>query len=150
MTLCRQKVTKQGQMCRFPTTIIENSAFAIFMLLSWFSSRNWYHEATAPISTVLFTLCPISWRNIMQLVQNWDNQNQQAKSFQMRYNSSKLNNQNHQIFNVSDIMELERYGTSIVQSLYYKLTYQMLLHMVFKIQKWSLGWNFFDKRMYSS
>ena len=30
-------------------------------------------------------------RNAMILIQNWDNQNQQAKSFQMRYNWSKLN-----------------------------------------------------------
>ena len=30
MTLCRQKETKQGKMCGFLTTIIENSAFAIF------------------------------------------------------------------------------------------------------------------------
>ena len=61
-----------------------------------FSSRNWYHKATAPISTVIFSLCPMSWRNVMELTQNWDNQNQQAKSFQMRYNWSKLNNQNYQ------------------------------------------------------
>ena len=90
--------------------------FCNIYAIKFCSSRNRYHEATAPISTVLFTLCPISWRNIMQLVQNWDNQNQQAKNFQMRYNLSILNNQNYQIFNVSDIMELERYGTSIVQT----------------------------------
>ena len=32
----------------------------------------------------------------MELIQTWDNQNQQAKSFQMMYNLSKLNNQNYQ------------------------------------------------------
>ena len=96
MTLCRQKTTKQGKICGFPTTIIENSAFAIFTRYRKFSSRNWYHKATAPISTVLFTLCPMSWHNAMELIQNWDNQSQQAKSFQMRYNLSKLNNQNYQ------------------------------------------------------
>ena len=52
--------------------------------------------ATAPITTVLFTRCPIKWRNVMELIQNWDNQDQQAKSFQMRYNLSKLNNWNYQ------------------------------------------------------
>ena len=49
-----------------------------------FSSGNWYHKATTPISTVLFALCPMSWRNVMELNQDLDNQNQQAKSFQMR------------------------------------------------------------------
>ena len=29
----------------------------------------------------------------MELIPNWDNQNQQAKSFQMRYSLSKLTNQ---------------------------------------------------------
>ena len=37
----------------------------------------------------------------MELIQNWDNQDQQAKSFQMRYNLSKLNNWNYQTFPVS-------------------------------------------------
>ena len=32
----------------------------------------------------------------MELTQNWDNQDQQAKSFQMRYILSKLNNWNYQ------------------------------------------------------
>ena len=35
----------------------------------------------------------MSWGNVMELIQNWDNQNQQAKSFQMKYN---LKNQNQQ------------------------------------------------------
>ena len=68
----------------------------IYALWKFFSSRNWYHNATAPISTVLFTLCPMSWRNVIELIQNWDNQNQQAKSFRIRYNLSKLNNRNYQ------------------------------------------------------
>ena len=34
--------------------------------------------------------------NVMELIQNWDNQNQQAKNFQIRYNLSKFNNQNYQ------------------------------------------------------
>ena len=93
MTLCRQKVTKQVKMCGFSTTIIENSAFAIFTCYENFSSSKSYHKATAPISTVLFALCPMPWRNVMGLIKNWDNQNQQAKSFQMRYNLSKLNYQ---------------------------------------------------------
>mgnify|MGYP001803004409 CR=1 FL=1 len=32
----------------------------------------------------------------MELIQNCGNQNQQANSFQIRYNLSKLNNQNYQ------------------------------------------------------
>ena len=60
MTLCRQKVTKQGKMCGFLTTVIEISAFAIFTRYENFSSRNWYPKAKAPISTVFFTLCPMS------------------------------------------------------------------------------------------
>ena len=32
----------------------------------------------------------------MELLQNWDNQSPMAKSFQMRYNLSELNNQNYQ------------------------------------------------------
>ena len=70
MTLCCQKVTKQGKMCGFLTTIIENSAFVIFTRYEKFFSRSWYHKATAPISTIIFTLCP-SWRNVMELIQNW-------------------------------------------------------------------------------
>ena len=60
MTLCRQKVTKQGKMCRFRTRLIENSAFAIFTRYENLASTNWYHKATAPISTILFTLCQIA------------------------------------------------------------------------------------------
>ena len=96
MTLCRHKVTKQVKMCRFSTTLIENVAFAIFTRYEKFYSRNWYHKATAPISTVLFTLFPISWRNVVELIKNWDDRNQSAKSFQMRHYLSKLNNQNYQ------------------------------------------------------
>ena len=70
MTSCRQKVTRQGKMCGFSTTIIEISAFAIFRRYENFSNRNWYHKATAPISTVLITLCPMSWRKVMKLIQN--------------------------------------------------------------------------------
>ena len=96
MTLCRQKVTKQVKMCGFLTTIIENSAFAILTRYENFSSSKSYHTATAPISTILFTLCPMPWRNVMGLIQNRDNQNQQAKSFQIRCNLSKMNDQNYQ------------------------------------------------------
>ena len=32
----------------------------------------------------------------MELIQNWENRNQQAMSYQMRYNLSELNNQNYQ------------------------------------------------------
>ena len=32
----------------------------------------------------------------MELIQNWYNQDQQAESFQMRYNLSKLNNWDYQ------------------------------------------------------
>ena len=60
MTLCRQKVTKQGKMCGFSTRLIENSAFAIFTRYENFASINWYNKATAPISTILFTLCQIT------------------------------------------------------------------------------------------
>ena len=52
VTLCNQKVTKQGRMCGFSARLIETSAFAMFM-----HCANWYHKATAPISTALFTLC---------------------------------------------------------------------------------------------
>ena len=44
---------------------------------------NYYHKATTSISTVLFKLCPMTWRNVMGLIQK-----QQAKSFQIRYNLS--------------------------------------------------------------
>ena len=37
----------------------------------------------------------------MELIQNWDNQDQQAKSFQMRYNLSKFNNWNYQTLRFS-------------------------------------------------
>ena len=36
MMLCLQKVTNQGKICRFSTTIIENSAFAIFVRYEYF------------------------------------------------------------------------------------------------------------------
>ena len=91
-----KKVTEQGKMCGFSTTIIGHGAFEIFTRYENFSIGNWYHKATAPILTVLFTLYPLSWCNVMELIQNWDNQNQQAKSFQMKYNWSKLNYQNYQ------------------------------------------------------
>ena len=56
-----------------------------------FGSKNWNHNATAPLSTVHITLLPIKWRrNIMELIKNWDNQNQLAKNFQMRYNLYKI------------------------------------------------------------
>ena len=99
MTLCRQKVTMQGKMCGFSTTIIENSAYAIFTRYEIFSSINWYHKATAPISTVLSTPCPMSWRTIIESIQYWDNQNPKAKSFQMSNKWSKLNNQKYQTLN---------------------------------------------------
>ena len=60
MTLCRQKVTKQGKISGFSTRLIENSAFAIFARFENFASTNWYHKATAPITIVFFTLCPIT------------------------------------------------------------------------------------------
>ena len=56
----------------------------------------------APISTVLFTLFRMSWRNVIELIKDWDGQNQQAKSFQMRYNLSKLSNRNYQTLNKWD------------------------------------------------
>ena len=59
MTLCRHKGTKRGKMYGFSTTIIENSAFAIFTRYENLFSRDWYHKAKAPISTVLFTLHPM-------------------------------------------------------------------------------------------
>ena len=58
MTLYPQKETKQGKIGRFLTSIIENSAFAIFTRYEIFSSRNTYHKAKAPISTVLFYTMP--------------------------------------------------------------------------------------------
>ena len=75
MTLCHQKVTKQGRICRIPTWSIENSAFAIFACYETFARTNWYHKATAPISTVLFTSCPIVWCSVMELIQNRGNCN---------------------------------------------------------------------------
>ena len=42
MTLCHQKVTKQGRRCGFSTQSIENSAFVIFMRYEDFASTNWY------------------------------------------------------------------------------------------------------------
>ena len=52
MTLCRQKVTKQVKMCGFLTTIVENSAFAIFTRYVNFSSGKLYHKATDPFYTM--------------------------------------------------------------------------------------------------
>ena len=46
-----------------------------------FFSRNWYHKATAPTLSVLFILCPMSWRNVMQLIRNWDNQVSRPRAF---------------------------------------------------------------------
>ena len=40
----------------------------------------------------------------MELIQNWDNQDQQAKSFQMRYNLSKLNNWNYQTLSLEQFL----------------------------------------------
>ena len=111
MTLCRQKVTKQVKMCGFLTTTVENSAFAIFTHYVNFSSSKLYHKATAPISTSLFTLCPMPWRNVMGLIQNWDDQNQQAKSFQMRYNLSKLIDQNYQTLRADDLVIIKQSST---------------------------------------
>ena len=96
MTICRPLVTRWGKISGFSTTIIENSAYAMFVRYEHFSDRNWYHKATAAITTFFFITCPISWRNVIELIQNWDNQDQQAKGFQMRYKLSKLNNQNYQ------------------------------------------------------
>ena len=81
MTLCCQKVTKRGWICGIPPWLIENSAFAIFTRYENFALTNWYHKATAPISTVLFTLSLIIRCSVMELIQNRDNQIQQAKSF---------------------------------------------------------------------
>ena len=39
----------------------------------------------------------------MGLIQNWDNKTQQAKSFQMRYNMSKLNNKNYQTWSIKQM-----------------------------------------------
>ena len=47
---------KQKRMCGFFTRLIENSALAIFTHSENFASTNRYYKATAPISTVLFTL----------------------------------------------------------------------------------------------
>ena len=71
MALCRHKVTKQGKMCGVLTRLIENGAFyTIFTRYENFASTNWYHKATAPISTVIFTLSQIIWRNVMELIKN--------------------------------------------------------------------------------
>ena len=40
MTLRRQQVTKQGKICGFSTTVIENNAIEIFTFYESFSSRN--------------------------------------------------------------------------------------------------------------
>ena len=59
MTLCRQKVTTQGKNnVRVLKIIIKNSVFAIFTRNKNLSSRNWYHKATAPVSTVLLHNVP--------------------------------------------------------------------------------------------
>ena len=42
----------------------------------------------------------------MELIQNWDNQDQQAKSFEMRYNLSKLNNWNYQTLTIGYLQAL--------------------------------------------
>ena len=70
MTICCQKVTKQVKMRGFSTTKIEISDLAILTRYENFPHKNWYHKATVPISTVLFTLCPMSWRIVMELIQN--------------------------------------------------------------------------------
>ena len=56
MTLCHQKVTKQRRMCGFLTRLIKNSVLAIFTHSEKFATTKRYYKATAPISTVLFTL----------------------------------------------------------------------------------------------
>ena len=56
MTLCHQKVTKQRRMYQFMTRLIENSVLAIFTHSEKFATTKRYYKATAPISTVLFTL----------------------------------------------------------------------------------------------
>ena len=100
MTICCQNVTKQVKIRGFSTTKIENSDLAILTRYENFPHKNWYHKATVPISTVIYTLCTMSWCNVMELIQNWDNQNQQAMSLQMRYNLSGLNNQNYQTLSI--------------------------------------------------
>ena len=53
--------------------LLKHCNFHIFARYENFASTNWYCKATAPISAVLYTLCLITWRNVMGLIQNWDN-----------------------------------------------------------------------------
>ena len=39
----------------------------------------------------LVMMCLVKWRNVMDLIQTWCNQNQQAEIVQMKYNLSRLN-----------------------------------------------------------
>ena len=110
MTSCHQKVTEQGKIWGFSTIIIENSAFALSTCYEKFFSRKSYHKATALISTVLFILGPMSWHIVMDLIQKWNYHNQQAKSFQMRYHLSKLNNQNYGTLNIQIICNMSQVG----------------------------------------
>ena len=40
----------------FTTRFMKNNGFAIFMSHENFGSKNWYHNATAPVSTARVTL----------------------------------------------------------------------------------------------
>ena len=93
--LCRQKVTKQGKMCRFSTTIIENTTFAIFTHYELFSAETGTMRLQLRFQKSFSHFVPrhdaTSW--------NWDNQNQPAKSFQMK---SILNNQNYETSSITN------------------------------------------------
>ena len=46
----------EGKICRFSTTIIENTDFVTFTRSESFSCWNWYHKATAPINSPFYHL----------------------------------------------------------------------------------------------
>ena len=79
------------------------------------------------------TKCEIIGGNAMILIQNWDNQNQQAKSFQMRYNWSKFNRDiSNTLCYLYEIEQLE------LLNHYYKATQGVLTFLLyFKVIKTS-------------
>ena len=88
------------------------------MLLQYLHAMKFFPAETGttrltPISTVLCTLCPMSWRNITESIQNWDNQVQQAKNFQINYNLSKLNSQNYRSLTKEFVTIIKRWWGTV-------------------------------------
>ena len=83
MTLRRQKVTEQGKMCMFSTKIIENRALQYLRIMKNFPAVIGSTRLQLQLQQSFLHYVPMAWRNVIELTINWDNQNQQANSFQM-------------------------------------------------------------------